>query len=139
MAQALPLIIYRNSPPSVIDDINIGVEVNSRCHVGARTFICIDNTAYAAVWQESVSGGGGGVEITDSGTIDIIKDPLNYNDSYGRPSPPVGGIFNTTIPSGISEHDYYIEPAGTLGLPRHKIECKKIASTLSLIRIPYIY
>jgi hypothetical protein len=83
MAQELPLIIYRNSPPSVIDDINIGVEVNSRCHVGVRTFVCLDNTAYSAVWEES---GGSGTSLTDTITAgeNVEIKTLAYLKSDGK-------------------------------------------------------
>ena len=84
--------------------------------------------------------GSSGSRITDSGIIATITDNSNYNDSYGNPSPAIGGIFNTTLPVGIAENDYYIEEISTgAGLPKHKIECKVNADgDLVLIKIPYL-
>ena len=83
--------------------------------------------------------GSSGTRITDSGTIATITTNSNYNDSYGNPSPSIGGVYNTTLPSGINEGDYYIEPFATDGMPKHKIECKKNADgDLILIKIPYL-
>jgi len=70
MSQVLPLIIYRSFPPNTSDDISIGVEVKSRCHVGTDTYVCTDNSVGAAVWE--LIGGGGGSAFDP--TVDTVGD-----------------------------------------------------------------
>lgn len=134
--QSLPLCnLQASRNPTVADDASCGFSVGSLWGRESRIYKCSDPTNGAAVWD--LQGGG---RITNSGIIAIITDNSNYNDSYGNPSPAIGGIFNTTLPTGIGENDYYIEEISTgAGLPKHKIECKKNADgDLVLIKIPYL-
>ena len=105
----------------------------------ALPVIGVDDVVFDLIGGTS-TGGGAGNRITDSGTIATITNNANYWDSYGNPSPAIGGIFNTTLPAGIAENDYYIEEISTgAGLPKHKIECKTNADgDLVLIKIPYL-
>lgn len=107
----------------------------------ALPVIGVDDVVFDLISDPNSSGGGGGGNrITDSGTIATITNNANYNDSYGNPSPAIGGIFNTTLPAGIADGDYYIEEIATgAGLPKHKIECTTNADgDLVLIKIPYL-
>ena len=108
----------------------------------ALPVIGVDDVVFDLISDPNSSGGGGGGgnRITDSGTIATITDNANYNDSYGNPSPAIGGIFNTTLPAGIADGDYYIEEIATgAGLPKHEIRCKTNADGyLVLIKIPYL-
>jgi len=105
----------------------------------ALPVIGVDDVVFDLISDPNSSGGGGN-RITDSGTITTITNNANYNDSYGNPSPAIGGIFNTTLPAGIAEGDYYIEEISTgAGLPKHEIRCKTNADgDLVLIKIPYL-
>lgn len=88
------------------------------------------------------SGSGGGVEITEvlfPGVIALITDSTKYNDAYGTPGATLGGAWNAAVPSGPSEHDYYIETPNNDGLPKHVITFLKKSGTLKPNRIPYIY
>jgi len=105
----------------------------------ALPVIGVDDVVFDLIGGTS-TGGGAGNRITDSGTIATITNNANYNDSYGNPSPAIGGIFNTTLPAGIAENDYFIEEISTgAGLPKHEIRCKTNADgDLVLIKIPYL-
>jgi hypothetical protein len=135
---AQSLIVHRSTDPTVNDNASRGFAVESEWYNGTTFWKLTSFSGSDAIWEQ-VGGGSGGTRITDSSTITTITTNSNYNDSYGNASPAIGGIFNTTIPSGINEGDYYIEPFATDGTPKHKIECKRNASgNLILIKIPYL-
>lgn len=136
--QSIPLCNFKASRnPTSADDASCGFSVGSLWGRESRIYKCSDSTNGAAVWD--LQGSGGGSVITDPTIITTITTNSNYNDSYGNPSPSIGGIFNTTLPVGINEGDYYIEPFATDGMPKHKIECKRNASgNLILIKITYL-
>ncbi|MEB3151471.1 MAG: hypothetical protein VKL60_20945, partial [Sphaerospermopsis sp.] len=87
MSQVIPLIIYHASAPTTTDDISIGVEVNSRCHVGTDTYVCTDNSVGAAIWELttksindvlSVGNDAGGQQIKNLGDATEETDAMNY-------------------------------------------------------------
>lgn len=136
--QAQSLIVHKSTDPTINDNRSRGFDVESEWYNGVKFWKLLSFSGSDANW--SLVASGGGTRITDSGIIATITDNSNYNDSYGNPSPAIGGIFNTTLPIGIAENDYYIEEISTgAGLPKHKIECKKNADgDLILIKIPYL-
>lgn len=137
--QSHSLIVHRAIAPTVNDNASRCFDIESLWYHGLIVYKLTSFSGSDAIWQQ-ISGGGGGTRITDTGIIATITNNANYNDSYGNPSPAIGGIFNTTIPVGIAENDYYIEEISSgAGLPKHKIECKTNADgDLILIKIPYL-
>lgn len=79
--------------------------------------------------------------ITDSAAITTIINPARYNDTYGNPSPAIGGIWNGSValPVILVAGNYYIEPFGTDGEAKHKFEVvEDYTGSLTIIRIPYL-
>lgn len=130
IAQAL--IVHRSSDPTTSDNASRGFDVESEWYNGVKFWKLISFTGSDANW--SLVGSGGGLEVTDSAkrtALKLVSNWVNPNDAEDK----LYFKMTLNLPTGQSEHDYYIG-IDTSTNTAFKYIYEKIDGDLTWVRMP---